>query len=182
MKNKETLNTIEETNSGFIESAFKSVIPDFSFSVNGTQVVIRVKPVVGAEGYAVYQSDKKSGGYSSVAEAASPVVDFYVPDGKSYFYKVRAYHGTDDERIYTAYSQPQYIDLVTASKIRNERIDKFFESLKDVGDVLSFEDLDVAIESLKVAGLEVREKENRRRLEEEAEKKKKELEAQNKRR
>ena len=82
LKNKETKNIIEETNQGFIEDAFKSVIPDFSFSVNGTQVVIRVKPVVGADGYEVYQSEKKSGGYSKAAEASSPVVDFYVPDGK----------------------------------------------------------------------------------------------------
>ena len=182
MKSKGVISMIEETTPDFTEKTFKDAVPEYSFSGNGTQIVVRVKPIVGADGYEVYQSEKKNAGYSLVVESSSPVVDFYVPDGKSYYYKVRAFHGTDAERITTDYSEPQYVDLVTASKIRDERIENFFNSLKEIGEVLSFEDLDVAIESLKVAGLEVREKEARRKLEEEAEKKKKEIEVQNKRR
>lgn len=182
MKSKDGISAVEERTPDFSEKSFMAAVPEYSFSVSGTQIVLRVGPIVGAEGYEVYQSEKKRGSYSPVVESFSPVVDFYVPGGKSYYYKVRAFHGTDGERIYTDYSEPQYVDLVTASKIRDERIENFFNSIKDVGAVLSFEDLDIAIESLKVAGLEVREKEARRKLEEEAEKKKKEMEARNKRR
>ena len=182
LKTKGAINMIEETTPDFTEKTFEDAVPEYSFSVNGTQIVVRVKPIVGADGYEIYQSEKKHSGYSLAVESSSPVVDFYVPDGKSYYYKVRAFHGVDAERITTDYSEPQYVDLVTASKNRDKRIENFFNSLKEIGEVLSFEDLDVAIESLKVAGLEVREKEARRKLEEEAEKKKKEIEAQNKRR
>ncbi len=183
MKNKnEIMNIIEEKKPEYAEDTFKGVIPDFSFSVNGTQVVIRVKTIVGAENYEVYQSETPRGKYTKVVSTASPVIEFYVPDGKSYYYKVRAFHGIGNDKATTDYSKPQYIDLVTAAKVRDERMDNFFNALKDIGEVLSFEDLDIAIESLKVAGLEVREKEARRKLEEEAEKKKKEIEAQNKRR
>ena len=171
-----------ETVPAFTEDSFITAVPEFSFTVNGTQASVIITPIVGAEGYEVYQSETERGKYSLIVENASPIADFCVPDGRSYYYKVRAFHGATSERLTTEYSKPQFIDLVAASKVRDERIVKFYDALKDAGDVLSFEDLDIAIESLKVAGLEVREKEARRKLEEEAEKKKKEIEAQNKRR
>ena len=166
----------------FAESAFTAMVPGFSFSVNGTQVVIRIAAIVGADRYEVYQGNTAKGKCELIVSGAAPVLDCYVPDGKSYYYKVRAVHIADGNEITTEFSKPQFIDLVSASRIRDERLDNFFSSIKQIGDVLSYEDLDIALEALKVAGLEVREKEKRRKLEEEAEKKKKELEAQNKRR
>ena len=182
MNNNEAINIIDEQKPEYAEAAFKAVVPEFSFSVNGTQVVVRVKAIVGADSYELYQSEKPRSKYTLIVKGSSPIIEFYVPNGKSYHYRLRACHGTGADIVTTEYSKPQYIDLVTASKVRDERMDNFFNALKDVGVVLSFEDLDIAIESLKVAGLEAREKENRRKLEEQAEKRKKEIEAQNKRR
>ena len=60
------------------------------------------------------------------------------------------------------------VDSTAAAKEKGKLIDHFFESLKEVGEVLSAEDLDVAIHSLKVAGLEIKEREKRKKEEEEA--------------
>ena len=175
-------NTALSTTPKFNEKTFEKVVPEFSFSVNKTQVVLRVNPVVGANCYEVYQSKKKNGSYVLILESTSPIIDFCVPDGQSYYYKVCAYHTLDQNRIKTDFSIPQYVDIVTAAIARDERIENFFNSIKEVGNILSFEDLDIAIESLKVAGLEAREIEARRKLEEEAEIKKKEIEDENQRR
>ncbi len=161
---------------------FCDLVPDFSFTVNGTQIAVRVTPVLGADLYELYRCKTAKGKYDRFLSCVSPVLEYYDPEGSSWYYKVRAVHGSEKEEVATKYSKAQFIDLVSAAKERDLRLNQFFESIKGVGDFLSFEDLDIEIESLRVAGLEVREKEQRRKLEEEAEKKKKEIEAQNKRR
>ncbi len=179
---KNILDTPETQKTEYTESAFQEAIPEISFSVNGTHVIIRIKIIAGADSYEVYQSRTPRGKYTKVTGSPSPVIEFYVPDGKAFYYKARALRGTGDDKAATKYSKPQFIDLISAAKMRDERMDGFFNALKNVGEILSFEDLDIAIASLKVAGLEAREKETRRKLEEEARKKKNEIEAQNRRR
>ena len=166
----------------FDETAFRQVVPVFSFSVDRTRITVRIGTILGSDSYEVYQSPTPRGRYKKIVESSSPVIEFCVPDGKLYYYKVRAFHGSGEEKIPTKDSRTESIDLVSAGKLRNERLDSFFRALENVGEILSFEDLDIAVESLKVAGLEVREKEERRRAEENAEKVKKEIEARNKRR
>ena len=161
---------------------FQNAVPAFSITINGKQIVARVNPILGAQGYELYRSESPRGKYELAVSASSNVLDLFVPDGKSRYYKVKAFRETDGNREETPFSKAVLGDLVSVSKERDRRIETFFDSLKEVSDVLSFEDLDVAIESLKLAGLEVREKEKRRKLEEEAEEKRKELERQNKRR
>ncbi len=161
---------------------FSDIVPDYSFTVNGTQIAVRITPVLGADSYELYRCKTARGKYDRIISGQSPVLEYYDPEGSSWYYKVRAVHGTEQNTVETRYSKPKFIDLISAAKARDERLEQFFEMLKGVGDILSFEDLDVAIESLRVAGLEVREREQRRKLEEDAEKRKKEIEAQNKRR
>ena len=163
-------------------ASFSNILPEFSFSVSGTQVAVRITPVLGADSYEIYRSKTAKGKYELIMSGASPVLEYYDPEGSSWYYKVRAVRSIGENGAATKYSRPQYIDLISAASKRNERLEQFFLALRSAGEILSFEDLDIAIESLKVAGLEVREKEKRRKLEEEAEKKKKEIEAQNKRR
>ena len=51
---------------------------------------------------------------------------------------------------------------------KKEVLNSFYETIKQAGEVLSTEELDVAIEALKLTGLEIKQKEERRRREEEA--------------
>lgn len=166
----------------FSEKAFVKTTPDYSFTVNGQEITLRITNIPGADRYEVYQSESARGTYELVSAGMSPIQDFYTTSGKSCYYKVRALHGTGEGQLATLFSKPQFVDLVSAAKARDERIDRFFESIQGISDTLTFEDLDIAIEALKVAGLEIREKERRRRLEEEAEKNRQAIELQNKRR
>ncbi|MCR4593481.1 MAG: DEAD/DEAH box helicase family protein [Clostridiales bacterium] len=173
---------LSEEKSGISEKAFEAICPNFSFSVSGDRIMIRIDNVLDADGYEVYKSDKARGEYEIAASGSSPIFEIVVAEKKTYFFKVCAYHKAEGKTIKTAFSKHRAVDLILSAKSRNEKIEKFFSSIREIGDVLSFEDLDVAIESLKVAGLEIREKERRRKLEEEAEKKKKQEELQQKRR
>ncbi len=164
------------------EASFKSAVPKYSFSVDGEFVRLKTVPIVGADGYEAVRSATPGGKYETVIESAAPVIDFYLTDGKSYYYKVRAFFYRDNERIYTAYSEPQLVDAVTAAKLREARHDAFLNSIKEYADVMSYEDYETSCETLKLAGLEAREREERRKQEEEAEKTKKEIELQTKRR
>lgn len=161
---------------------FRKLKPEYSYSVNGSQVVVRTKLIIGADGYELWLSDKAGGTYYRAVESMSPVLDVYVPDKKTRYCKVRAYRDNGGDRIETAFSNTRQVDLVAASKERDKRIDSFFEALQSIGNVLSYEDLDIAIESLKLAGLEIREREKRRRLEEEAAHLKEQIDKQNRQR
>ena len=161
---------------------FIDIKPNFTYIVNGSQIEIRVETIAGAEWYEVYRSETARGKYELVTTGGSPIQEFYTPDIRSCYYKVRALHGNGEERIETHFSKAQKIDFYSAAKKQNAVIVQFYDALKKVGNLLSNEDIDIAIESLKVATLEAKERENRRRKEEAAEKKKQELEAQRKRR
>ena len=182
MSDKEMENIENQKNSEKTTDGFESMVPDFSFSVSGKQITIKITPIANAERYEVWQSEIGRGEFSLVASEPSPVIEFYTADDKSCYCKVRALYGEGTEKIYTRYSKPMLVDMVTAAKLRDENLKEFFKSIKGIGDSLSYEDLDIALESLKLASLEVREKEERRKQELEAEKIKKELEEQNKRR
>ena len=175
-------NTTENALSALAGDHFGDVVPDFSYSVNGSRISVRVMPILGADSYELYRSKTARGKYEPVISSPSPLIDIICPDNSSYHYKVRAVRGSEGGASATKYSRPQYVDIVSSAKERDAKLYRFYEMLKDLGGTLSFEDLDVAIESLKVAGLEIREHEKRHRLEEEAEKRKKDLEAENKRR
>ena len=46
MKNTDVIDINEEKKPEYAEDAFKGMIPEFSFSVNGTQAIVRVKAIV----------------------------------------------------------------------------------------------------------------------------------------
>lgn len=164
------------------KSSFEKITPEYSFTINDDYVTVRIVPVEGADGYEVYKSETKGGKYEPLMSGPEMIQECKIMHGSSLYFKVRAYRGTGDEREYSAYSKPQLIDIVAVSTERQKRIDDFFKSIKMVGDILTFEDLDIAVESLKVAGLELRERQKQRKLLEEAEKRRKEIEAENERR
>ena len=59
---------------------------------------------------------------------------------------------------------------------------QFYETIKNGGEILSAEDLDIAIESLKLAQLDIKDREERKRKEREAESLKERMEDAEKRR
>lgn len=166
----------------FDEKTFVKTKPDFSFTVKGQEITIRITVIPGADRYEVWQCEKARGSYELVSEGMSPIQDFYSASEKSLYYRVRAVRKAGSDNLTTLYSAPQYVDLISAAKKSGEKMDRFFEALKSIDGTMSYEDLDIAIETLKMAGLEIREKERRRRLEEEAEKNRKLIEIQNRRR
>lgn len=174
--------TAKENTKQKIAYNFTDLIPDYTFTVTGNQIGIRIHTILGADGYEVFRSKTARGKYELIVSSPSPVIEYYTADKTAYYYKVRAFNGEGEDRIESRFSKAKIVDLISSSKKRSETIEQFFEALKKVGGVLSYEDIDIAIESLKVASLEVKEKEKRRREEEKAEKKKKEIEAQRKRR
>ena len=175
-------NTASKEESAKLAEKFRQIRPSFSFSLNGEVITVRISPVEDAQIYEVYTADKARGEYVCVSKSASPVHEFRLPGKSECCCKVRACREEQTEKADTRFSAIQKIDLVIAEKKRKEKISRFFDVLKEIGTVLSFEDLDIATESLKVAGLEAQEKERRRKLEEEAERNKKLLETQRKRR
>ena len=169
-------------NAGDNDLGFKRINPSFSYSLSGNLVTIRIVPVEDAEGYELYRSLTPKEGFSLFRESSSPLIDFYLNEKKSYYYKVLARKGFDEDRVTTQLSDSQYVDVVSAAKMRNEKMDAFLESLMGIRDTLTVEDLDIALETIRVAGRDAREKAERKKLEEEAEKRRIELEKQRKRR
>ena len=62
----------------------------------------------------------------------------------------------------------QFVDKVKLAKVHGENMAEFFENLKNIEKFLSAEDVDVAMHALKVAALDIKEKEARKRAEEAA--------------
>ena len=54
-------------------------------------------------------------------------------------------------------------DVAVLAKQKSNLLYQFYETIKNGGDILSAEDLDIAIESLKLAQLDVKDREERRR-------------------
>ena len=73
-------------------------------------------------------------------------------------------------------------DVVLLAKQKSNLLYNFYENIKTGGEILSVEDLDVAIESLKLAQLDIKEREERRRKEQEAQRLKERMEEAEKRR
>ncbi|MBR6603712.1 MAG: hypothetical protein IKK94_06830, partial [Clostridia bacterium] len=73
-------------------------------------------------------------------------------------------------------------DVALLAKQKSTLLYNFFENIKTGGEILSTEDIDIAIESLKLAQLDIRAREERRRKELEAEQLKIKMEEAEKRR
>ena len=74
------------------------------------------------------------------------------------------------------------LDPVQRAKEKRKTLFAFFESIKNGTEMFSEEDYDIAIESMKLAQLDIKERERRRLQEQEAEFLKKKLEDEEKRR
>lgn len=161
---------------------FGQTIPVVAYSVKEKVTTINIEPVEDATGYEVYVSTKSRGKYVFLTSGTYHILSHYIVETTGKYYKVRAYKKNDDESIsYTDFSKPQYVDLVIYAKNRDETINKFFNSIRNISSILTNEDLDIAIDSLKLAGLEIKEFEERRKLEENAEKIKREVDLKNQR-
>ena len=60
-------------------------------------------------------------------------------------------------------------DVALLAKQKSTLLYRFYETIKNGGEILSAEDLDIAIESLKLAQLDIKDREERKRKECEAE-------------
>ena len=74
------------------------------------------------------------------------------------------------------------LDPVELAKIKRKALFEFYENIKNGTEIFSAEDLDVAIESMKLAQLDIKERERKRLQVQEAELLKKKLEEDEKRR
>ena len=161
---------------------FEQIVPAVTYNVKDKMTTINIDPVEDANGYEVYISDKSRGKYEFLTSGTYHILSHYIVETSAKYYKVRAYKQNDNDTIsYTDFSKPQYVDLVIYAKNRDEKINNFFDSLHNISAILTNEDLDIAIDSLKLAGLEIKELEERRRLEENAEKIKREVDLKNQR-
>lgn len=79
-------------------------------------------------------------------------------------------------------SQVKEGDVALLAKQKSTLLYRFYETIKNGGDILSAEDLDIAIESLKLAQLDIKDREERKRKEREAEVLKQRMEEAEKRR
>lgn len=165
------------------KDTFETTVPQFSYSTDGSHITFKVIPVENAEGYEIHKSERARGDYQKILEHKSTVQDYILTTPKTLWYKVRAFKtAPDGTRVFTAYSKAENIDLVAYAKEKATKIDEFFKALKEAGDVLSYEDLDIAIETIKLAGYEQRERELRRKKEREAEKLREQMERETRRR
>ena len=73
-------------------------------------------------------------------------------------------------------------DVAVLAKQKSTLLYQFYETIKNGGEILSAEDLDIAIESLKLAQLDIKDREERKRKEREAEVLKQRMEDAEKRR
>lgn len=161
---------------------FSEAIPVVHYSIKDNLVTIKIDPIEKADGYEVYVGEKPRGKYDFLTSSSCYLISHYIIDHNSKYYKVRSYKKNEDDTItYSNYSLPQLVDLVICAKNREEKINNFFNSLHDISSILTNEDLDIAIDSLKLAGLEIKEFEEKRRLEENAEKIKREIDLKNQR-
>lgn len=78
--------------------------------------------------------------------------------------------------------QAKTSDVTMQAKQKSELLYSFFDNIKKGGEILTVEDLDIAIESLKLAQLDIKAQEERRRQEREAELLKQRMEEQEQRR
>ena len=155
---------------------FEQIVPTVTYNVKDQLTTIRVDPVEGAKGYEVYVGKKARGKYDFLTSGCYHILSHYIVETTGQFYKVRAYKVEEDDTVtYTAFSHPEYVDLVVYAKNRDEKIKNFYESVQEMAHLLSNEDCDILVESLNLARLEIKELDERKRLEEEAEKAKREL-------
>lgn len=85
-----------------------------SSSTNKTSSVkVSWKKISGAQGYAVYRANSKTGEYKRIKTITSgstlSTTDKDVKSGKTYYYKVRAYRSADIGNVYSYYSDIKYI-------------------------------------------------------------------------
>lgn len=155
---------------------FEQIVPTVTYNVKDQLTTIRVDPIEGAKGYEVYVGKKARGKYDFLTSGCYHILSHYIVETTGQFYKVRAYKVEEDDTVtYTAFSHPEYVDLVVYAKNRDEKIKNFYESVQEMAHLLSNEDCDILVESLNLARLEIKELDERKRLEEEAEKAKREL-------
>lgn len=78
-------------------------------------VKVSWKKVTGANGYRVYRSTSKNGEYTSAGfiKKGSTVTfkDKKVPEGKTYYYKIRAYRIVNGKRVYGPYSAVKSVKI-----------------------------------------------------------------------
>ena len=72
----------------------------------GADLEVAWKKIKGADGYAVYMSTTKTGGYKRVetTEETSYITE-KVKKNKTYYFKVRAYKVVDEKNVYGSYSK-----------------------------------------------------------------------------
>ncbi len=81
------------------------------------KVTVTYGKVKGANGYQIYRSTKKSGGFKCVKTIKSgntvKFVNKNLKKGQNYYYKVRAYRTVDGKKVYGAYSSVKKVRVYT---------------------------------------------------------------------
>lgn len=90
---------------------------NLSLKTGKAKVTVKYGKVKGANGYKIYRSTKKSGGFKCVKTIKSgntvKFVNKNLKKGKNYYYKVRAYRTVDGKKVYGAYSSVKKVRVYT---------------------------------------------------------------------
>lgn len=91
------------------------------------------KAIPGANGYAIYRATSSTGTYSLIYTAGATATSYTnksLTTGKTYYYKIRAYHLEGTTKVYSAYSSVKSAKPVLASPATTSVIAKTKTSIK----------------------------------------------------
>ena len=163
-------------------TSFEKTVPVFSAWVKDEIVSLKITPVRGADRYVAVKAKTPKGKFEPAASGTVPYLTFMDPEKGSWYYMVRAEVGSGEDIHTTAWSSPVFADVVQSAVDSRKNMESFLGTLSTVADTVSFEDLDIAIESLRLRKLDLSEIRRRCQLEKEAEEQKRKLAEEEKRR
>ena len=76
--------TAKENTKQEIAYNFTDLIPDYTFTVTGNQIGIRLHTILGADGYEVFRSKTARGKYELIVSSPSPVIEYYTAAAERY--------------------------------------------------------------------------------------------------
>ena len=132
------------------KTPFEKTVPEISAWVKEEIVSLKITPVRGAERYIAVKAKTPKGAYEPAVSGPVPYLTFMDPEKESWYYKVRAEIGSGEEIRTTAWSAPMFADAVQSAADSRKNMENFLGTLNTVADTVSYEDLDIAIESLRL--------------------------------
>lgn len=163
------------------QSSFERTVPVFTACVRDGVVTLKITPVSGAVRYEAEKCHTPKGKYVPAASDHVPFLTFVDPENGSWYYRVRASLESGADTFTTAWSEPVFADAVKSAEDGRKSMEAFLGDLTTLSGNVGYEDLDIAIESLRLRRLELKDIERRQQTEKQAEELKRKLAEEQKR-